>query len=285
MLARLRDYAELVRLNKPIGILLLLWPTLWALWIAADGIPNTLILIIFVLGVALMRSAGCAINDYADRDIDLHVERTKNRPLTSGRITSKEAVGVFVVLSLIAFSLVFALNPLTRWMSVGGVLLAASYPFMKRFHYLPQVHLGVAFAWAIPMAYTAQTGEFPPLSGWLLFIATILWTVVYDTMYAMADRDDDLKIGVKSSAILFGDYDRSIVAALQVLTLLTLILIGSQEELGAFYYVGLAGAMILFLYQQFLIRNREAGDCFRAFLNNNYVGMIIFAGLLIDKLK
>lgn len=284
MTSRLHDYVQLMRLDKPIGILLLLWPTLWALWIAAQGQPDSLVLLVFVLGVALMRSAGCAINDYADRDIDRHIERTKNRPLTSGRISSKEAVGIFVVLALLSFALVLALNPITRWMSVVGVLLAASYPFMKRFHYLPQVHLGVAFGWAIPMAYTAQTGQLPTSSGWLLFIANIIWTTAYDTMYAMADRDDDLKIGVKSTAILFGEFDRSIIAILQLGALLALLLVGQQEQLGIAYHAGLAAATVLALYQQFLMREREPAECFRAFLNNNYFGLVIFIGIAADYL-
>lgn len=282
MTSRLNDYVQLIRLDKPIGILLLLWPTYWALWLAAEGIPDLPVLVVFTLGVVLMRSAGCAINDYADRDIDRHIERTKNRPLTSGRISSREAVAIFIVLALLSFALVLALNPLTRWMSVVAVLLAATYPFMKRFHYLPQVHLGIAFGWAIPMAYTAQTGELPTASGWLLFLANIIWTTAYDTMYAMADRDDDLKLGVKSTAILFGEFDRSIVALLQLFTLLALLLIGIQEDLGQYFYYGLSAACILALYQQFLIRERVPGECFRAFLNNNYFGLIIFIGIACD---
>lgn len=280
--SRLNDYIQLARLDKPIGILLLMWPTLWALWIAAGGIPDLVVLVVFVLGVILMRSAGCAINDFADRDFDRHVERTKNRPLTAGRITSKEAVGIFIVLALVSFALVMALNPLTRWMSVVAVLVAATYPFMKRFHYLPQVHLGVAFGWGIPMAFTAQTGELPTITGWLLFLANIIWTTAYDTMYAMADRDDDLKIGVKSTAILFGEFDRGIVAILQFCTLLALLLIGQREDMGTAYYLGLSAAAVLALYQQFLIREREPMECFRAFLNNNYFGLVIFAGIVID---
>ncbi len=281
---RLRAYAELIRLDKPIGIYLLLWPTLWALWIAGDGFPRPTILLIFVIGVILMRSAGCAINDFADRDIDPHVERTKSRPLASGRISATEAVVIFTLLAAVAFALLIALDPLTRIMSVGGLILAASYPFMKRVHYLPQVHLGIAFAWAIPMAFTAQTGELPTTSGWLLFFATILWTTAYDTMYAMADREDDLKIGVKSTAILFGEYDRLIIGALQAGMLLSLYFVGQREQLGTFYHLGLAVAVLLSVYQQFLIRNRIPEDCFRAFLNNNYLGAAVFIGLAIDKL-
>lgn len=280
---RLGAYARLIRLDKPIGTFLLLWPTLWALWIAADGFPDPTVLAVFVAGVFLMRSAGCAINDYADREIDPHVERTRNRPLASGLISPAEALMVFAVLSLLAFALLFLLNTATRWMSLGGVLLAASYPFMKRYHHLPQVHLGVAFAWAVPMAYTAQTGEFPDQAGWLLFLAAVLWTTAYDTMYAMADREEDLAIGVKSTAILFGDADRAIIGILQALMLFALYLVGKEVGLHWPWYSGLGVAAILSLYQQFLIRQRKPRECFRAFLNNNYLGMAIFAGLAIDK--
>jgi len=279
---RLGYYARLIRLDKPIGIFLLLWPTLWALWIAAKGIPDTNVLVVFVLGVILMRSAGCAINDYADRDIDPHIERTSTRPLAAGQISTTEALVIFVLLALSAFALVMTLNPLTRWMSLGGVLLAASYPFMKRYHYLPQVHLGIAFAWAIPMAFTAQTGELPPPTGWLLFIAAILWTTAYDTMYAMADREDDIKIGVKSTAILFGEADKLIIAVLQLLFLLGIILLGQAAKLGWPFYTALGVASIFALYQQFLLRLRDPQDCFRAFLNNNWLGMILFIGIVVD---
>ena len=281
---RLGYYARLIRLDKPIGIYLLLWPTLWALWIAARGVPDLHVLAVFVLGVFLMRSAGCAINDYADRDIDPHVERTSTRPLAAGLITATEALIIFVLLAFIAFVLVMTLNTLTRWMSVVGVLLAASYPFMKRFHYLPQVHLGVAFAWAIPMAFTAQTGELPPPIGWLLFIAVILWTTAYDTMYAMADREDDLKINVKSTAILFGEADKAIIAVLQVLFLLGMLLLGKEAKLGWPYTLALILAAVFALFQQFLLRLREPQDCFRAFLNNNWLGAVIFVGIVVSYL-
>lgn len=279
---RLGYYARLIRLDKPIGIFLLLWPTLWALWIAAKGIPDTNVLVVFVLGVILMRSAGCAINDYADRDIDPHIERTSTRPLAAGQISTTEALVIFVLLALSAFALVMTLNPLTRWMSLGGVLLAASYPFMKRYHYLPQVHLGIAFAWAIPMAFTAQTGELPPPTGWLLFIAAILWTTAYDTMYAMADREDDIKIGVKSTAILFGEADKLIIAVLQLLFLLGITLLGQVAKLGWPFYTALGVASVFALYQQFLLRLRDPQDCFRAFLNNNWLGMVLFIGIVVD---
>lgn len=279
---RLKAYARLIRLDKPIGIFLLLWPTLWALWIAAEGVPNTSILAIFVAGVFLMRSAGCAINDYADRDIDPLVARTKHRPLATGTIQPKEALMLFVLLALLAFALVLMLNPITQLMSVAAVLLAASYPFMKRFHHLPQVHLGIAFAWAIPMAFTAQTGNFPSETGWLVFFAAVLWTTAYDTMYAMADREDDLSVGVKSTALLFGAADRFIVGILQVLVVFTLFLIGLKLDFRWPYWCGLAMATVFALYQQFLIQQRQPDDCFRAFLNNNYFGLAVFAGIGVD---
>ncbi len=279
---RLHDYIRLVRLDRPIGIYLVLWPTLWALWLAADGVPETRVLLVFLAGVVLMRSAGCAINDYADRDIDGHVARTRERPLAAGRITPREALAVFAVLSLIAFALVLLLNPLTIALSFGAVLLAGSYPFMKRYTHLPQAYLGAAFGWAVPMAFAAVTGEVAHAS-WLLFLATLLWALAYDTMYAMADREDDLKIGVKSSAILFGRHDRLIIGLLQLLSLSLLVLAGLSFELGLYYYLGLAAAALTNLYQQWLIRHREPMVCFRAFLNNHYFGLLVFIGLAADK--
>lgn len=274
-------YAQLVRLDKPIGILLLLWPTLTALWIAAEGWPDALVLFVFVMGVILMRSAGCAINDYADRHIDGQVERTKQRPLASGKITEKEALIVFASLSLTAFILVLFMNTLTILMSLGGILLAVSYPFMKRYHYLPQVHLGAAFGWSVPMAYTAQANEITIVT-WLLFLATILWATAYDTMYAMVDYDDDIKIGVKSTAILFGNQDKLIIAVIQILLILNLIFIGQHAELGMFYYTGIVGVSLLSAYQQYLIKDRKRELCFKAFLNNNWLGLILFMGIFLD---
>ena len=274
-------YIQLVRLDKPIGILLLLWPTLIALWIAAEGWPDPLVLFVFVMGVILMRSAGCAINDYADRHIDSKVKRTKQRPLTSGKITEKETLAVFTVLSLAAFSLVLLMNELTIWMSIGGIVLAASYPFMKRYHYLPQVHLGAAFGWAAPMAYTAQANEVTTIT-WLIFLATILWATAYDTMYAMVDYDDDIKIGVKSTAILFGNQDKLIIGIIQLLLIFNLILIGHRAELSGFYYLGLTGACVFAAYQQYLIRDRKRELCFQAFLNNNWFGLVLFVGVFLD---
>ena len=281
--SRLREYALLMRLNRPIGIFLLLWPALWALLIAGDGRPPPEIVMIFIGGVILMRSAGCVINDFADRQIDRYVARTRNRPLTSGRIRPWEAKLLFTLLSLAAFALVLLLNPLTIVLSFVGALLALTYPFMKRVTHLPQVFLGVAFGWSVPMAFAAVTDTIPPLA-WLLFTATVLWATVYDTMYAMVDRDDDIVLGVKSTAILFGDADRQIIGVLQVLLLVCLVMIGHQVGLGWYYYGSLVIAALLALYQQGLIRYREREGCFRAFLNNNWFGAVIFVGLLLDYL-
>lgn len=281
LLDRLKQYALLVRLHRPIGIFLLLWPMLWALWIAAEGRPDLLVLSVFVAGVVLMRSAGCAINDFADREIDPHVARTRERPLAAGRIRPAEALGVFAVLSATAFALVLLMNRLTVYLALVGALLAATYPFMKRLHYLPQVHLGAAFGWAVPMAFVAQTGALPAIA-WLLFTAAVLWATVYDTEYAMADREDDLKLGVKSTAILFGETDRLMVGVLQALLIACLLLVGIQAGLGVYYYAGLAAASAFFLYQHWLIRNRLPENCFRAFLNNHWFGLTVFAGIVAD---
>lgn len=281
VIQQLENYAYLIRLDRPIGILLLLWPTLWALWIAAEGFPHIGVLLVFVTGVVLMRSAGCAINDFADRKIDGHVSRTKTRPIINGKVSPKEAVWVFVTLSLIAFCLVLFMNKLTIYLSFVGAALAASYPFMKRFHFLPQVHLGAAFGWAVPMAYAAQSNEITPVA-WLLFLATVLWTTVYDTMYALADREDDIKIGVKSTAVLFGDADQVIIGILQVLLIFTLLLIGHRAGLGLFYYLGVLIAAGFAAYQQYLITDHDPKMCIEAFLNNNWFGMTIFAGIVLD---
>jgi 4-hydroxybenzoate polyprenyltransferase len=280
---RLREYALLMRLDKPIGFFLLLWPTLWALLIAGEGQPDVQVLLVFILGVLLMRSAGCVINDFADTEIDRQVTRTQNRPLAAGRISKTEAVVLFILLCLVALGLVLLLNTLTVMMSFVGVLLAASYPFMKRLTYLPQVYLGAAFGWAVPMAFAAQTGGVPPVA-WLLFTATVLWATAYDTMYAMVDRGDDLALGVKSTAILFGDSDRLIIGVIQVMVLVCLVMVGVQIGLGWFYYAGICVAAGLAFYQQRLIRYREREECFRAFLNNHWFGAAVFAGLLIDYL-
>lgn len=282
MLQRLKLYAQLTRLDKPIGTLLLLWPTLWALWLAAaPGTPSLLNLAIFIAGVVLMRSAGCAINDYADRDFDPHVARTCTRPLAAGLIRPWEALVVFAVLSLAAFGLVLLLDPLTQKLAAVGLLLAASYPFMKRIHALPQLHLGIAFAWAVPMAYSAQSGQFD-LSAWLLFLATVAWTIAYDTMYALADREDDLKIGVKSTAILFGKHDRLIIGLFQLAALLILALVGWIHDLGISYGLSLLIAVGLSLWQQWLIRDYQPAACIRAFKNNQWFGAAIFLGLIFS---
>lgn len=280
---RARVYARLMRIDRPIGTLLLLWPALWALWVAAEGVPDLHVLVVFMLGVFLMRSAGCVINDYADRAIDAHVARTKTRPFAQGEVTPREALILFAALCLIAFLLVLTLNTLTILLSFAAVVLAASYPFMKRYTYLPQIHLGMAFAWSVPMAFAAQTGAVPQ-EAWLLYIAAILWTTAYDTMYAMVDRDDDIRIGVKSTAILFGEQDRLIIGMIQALTLIVLLVAGSRFNLGGAFTVGLLAAAGLAVWQQYLIRNREPAACFRAFLNNNWFGAAIFAGIALHYL-
>ena len=281
-LDRLILYAELVRLHKPVGIFLLLWPTLWALFIAANGVPSIPILIVFVLGVVLMRSAGCAINDYADRHIDPHVSRTRMRPIARGAIQAKEAVVVFSVLLFIAFLLVILfLNKLTLYFALAGAVLAGSYPFMKRLHFLPQVHLGVAFAWSVPMAFTAVTNDFPPPIAWLIFTCAVLWTTAYDTIYAMADREEDLQIGVKSTAILFGSMDLFAIGIMQISVIACLILIGVNAKMSWVYYVAVAVGSGLFVFQQILIRHRFADRCIYAFLNNQYFGLVIFLGIVV----
>jgi len=278
---RLQAYIHLMRADRPIGTYLLLWPTLWALWIASAGVPPLDLLLIFSLGVFLTRSAGCVINDFADRHIDGHVKRTLNRPLPSGRVSEREAIYLFCGLMLVAFLLVLLTNTLTILMSLGGLILAFIYPFMKRYTHLPQVILGAAFGWAIPMAFTA-TQEALPLTAWLLYLAKLLWTVAYDTQYAMVDRDDDLKIGVKSTAILFGRHDRLIIGLLQLATLGVLLWVGQLEQLGLWYLLGLAGAAALFIYQHWLIRARERMPCFRAFLNNHYAELLVLVGLVLE---
>lgn len=275
---KLLAYHRLMRTDKPIGALLLLWPTLWALWVATPGLPPLWILAVFVAGVWLMRAAGCVVNDYADRKFDGHVKRTANRPLPSGAVTEKEARTLFVVLVLISFLLVLTLNTMTILLSVAALALAWIYPFMKRYTHLPQVVLGAAFGWSIPMAFAAVS-ETVPLSCWLMFLANILWAVAYDTQYAMVDRDDDLKIGIKSTAILFGRQDKLIIGILQVAVLLLMVAIGYLNGLGGAFYAAVAAAGVLFIYQQKLIVHRDRDACFKAFLNNNYVGLVLFLGL------
>lgn len=276
---RVREYGLLMRVDRPIGTLLLLWPTLWALWVAGEGRPDPYITLVFVIGVFVMRSAGCVINDFADRELDPHVARTRTRPLAAGRVSAREALLLFLFLCLVALGLVLTLNRLTLLLSLVAVPLAAAYPFMKRYTYLPQVHLGVAFGWAVPMAFAAETAGVPPVA-WLILTGVVLWAVAYDTMYAMVDRDDDIYVGVKSTAILFGELDRLMIGIVQICFFLVMLLVGDQLELGLYYNLGLAVAAGLATYQQYLIRAREPAACFKAFLNNNWLGAAIFAGLV-----
>ncbi|BAU77286.1 4-hydroxybenzoate octaprenyltransferase [Metapseudomonas furukawaii] len=278
---RAMDFIQLTRLDKPIGIYLLLWPTLWALVIAGEGSPSLANLVIFILGVNLMRAAGCVINDYADRNFDGHVSRTRARPLASGRVTPREALVFFAVLVALSFVLVLFTNATTLWLSFGGLALAACYPFMKRYTYYPQVVLGAAFSWGMPMAFTAETGELSA-AVWLLYIANLLWTVAYDTYYAMTDREDDLKIGVKSTAILFGDADRLIIAILQGSALLCLLLAGNRFELGLYFHLGLAVAAACFAWEYHSTRTRDPQACFKAFLHNHWAGLAILVGIVAD---
>lgn len=280
---RLPAFIQLTRLNRPIGVYLLLWPTISALWIAAAGWPDLHLLFIFVLGTWVMRSAGCAINDFADKDFDGDVLRTRERPLIIGTITRREAFLTFTALCLVGLVLLLFTNRLTILWSLGAVAVTALYPFMKRYTHLPQVVLGVAFSWGILMAFTAQMGEVPP-AVWLLFVANCLWTVAYDTQYAMVDREYDLQIGVKSTAVLFGEADRMIIGILQGMFLLAMVLAGQQFELGIFFHLGLVTALLLFIHQQRLIRHREPDGCFQAFLNNHWVGAAIFAGIFLHYL-
>jgi 4-hydroxybenzoate polyprenyltransferase len=281
LVAQLREYALLMRLDRPIGILLLLWPTLWALWIAGAGRPDPQVFLVFVAGVVLMRSAGCVMNDFADRRIDPHVERTRERPLARGAVSPLEALLLAAALGAIAFGLVLTMNRLTVMLALAGAVLTIAYPFLKRVTHLPQVWLGAAFGWSVPMAFAAQTGGVPRVA-WLMFIAVILWAVVYDTMYAMVDREDDLKLGVRSTAILFGDSDRHMIGAIQGMLLLALWLVGHQAGLGGWYVGALGLAAAFSIWQQYLIRERRPEDCFRAFLNNNYYGMAVFVGIVLD---
>jgi len=280
-MARLLEYARLMRLDRPIGFWLLLWPALWALWISADGRPSERVFAIFIAGTFLMRAAGCVINDYADRRIDPHVRRTAARPLARGAVSPAEALAIFVVLASAALLLLVPLAPLTRLFALVGGALAVIYPFLKRFFPLPQAWLGAAFSWSVPMAFAEQAGGVPA-SAWLLFTAAVLWTMVYDTMYAMVDREDDLAIGVRSSAVLFGRADRIVVALMQLGSLALLAIVGQLSALGRWYWLGFAVAVTLALREQWLIRDREPTACFQAFLNNNYFGMAVFVGIALD---
>lgn len=281
--ARLDAYEKLVRLDKPIGILLLLWPTLWALWLARRAMPHPLVLWIFILGTVLMRSAGCAVNDFADRRFDAEVERTRNRPLARGAIRPWEALAVAAVLALAAFGLVVNFNNLTIALSVAALAISATYPFTKRFFWMPQAYLGVAFGFGIPMAFAAQLDALPPLA-WLLLLANIFWTVAYDTEYAMVDRSDDLRIGIRTSAILFGRYDVIAVMACYSCFLLTLAGIGVWQRYGPAYFAGLVAAGAIAWYHYRLIRERSREGCFKAFLHNNWIGAAVFAGIVADTL-
>jgi 4-hydroxybenzoate polyprenyltransferase len=279
---RTRAFLELMRFNKPVGTLLLLWPTLWALWIAADGFPSIAVLIIFVLGVIVMRAAGCVINDYADRKVDGGVARTRNRPLVDGRIDPQEALILFGGLCFSAFFLVLMTNRLTIALSFGGVAIATIYPFVKRYSHLPQVVLGAAWAWSIPMAYAAQTGTLVK-EIWVLYFAVVLWTVAFDTFYAMVDRKDDVKVGIKSTAILFGDLDLFWIGVLQALTLLGLVVTGDAFKLGMIYFSGVLAVGLLFIYQQIIARHRQPEACFKAFRNNQWVGVVLFIAIVVDR--
>jgi 4-hydroxybenzoate polyprenyltransferase len=274
----LHEYGLLTRLNRPIGILLLLWPVLWALWIAAGGVPDLKLLVIFVAGTVLTRSAGCVINDFADRDFDPHVRRTRDRPLAARRVSPYEALVLFAVLMLAALVLVLQLDGLTLRLSLVAAGLAISYPFVKRFFPAPQLYLGIAFGWGVPMAFAATTGGIPKV-GWLVFLVTVLWAGIYDTLYAMVDRDDDLLIGIRSTAILFGDMDRVAIGIMQLVMVWGLVLVGQNLDFSLTYYAGVVAAALLFGWQQWLARDRSRDQCFRAFLNNNYVGLALFLGI------
>jgi 4-hydroxybenzoate polyprenyltransferase len=279
-LATLKPYWELMRFHRPIGILLLLWPTYWALWLAAEGLPNWNTLFIFTIGVIAMRAAGCIINDIADRHIDGHVKRTENRPLVSGAVSVKSAYYLLAGITAIALVAVLFTNRLTIYMAMIAAVLAFFYPFMKRYTHLPQVVFGMAFSMSIPMAFAAQTGELNP-SLWLLYTTSVLWTVAYDTFYAMTDREYDKRIGVKSTAILFEENDRVITASIQLLAIIGWLMVGQRFELGLFYYAGITTALGLMTYQQWIIRHRQPTACFAAFIHNQWVGMTVFIGILL----
>ena len=279
-LAQLHNYVRLMRLDKPIGIWLLLWPTLWALWLAGEGHPDAGVFVVFVVGVVVMRSAGCVLNDYADRHIDPYVERTRLRPIASGAVSPVEALTLFVALSLIAIGLATLLNRPAQILALVGALLTIVYPFIKRVISIPQFVLGAAFGWAVPMAFAAQTGEASQL-GWLVFGCALIWATVYDTFYAMVDRDDDINVGVKSTAILFGDADLFVIGGLQMLLLVSLLFVGQMAELGSWYFASVGFSALLMAYHQWLARGRTRDGCFKAFLNNHYIGMIIFIGIVL----
>ncbi len=280
LLNQLRNYVLLTRLNRPVGIWLLLWPTLWALWLAGKGHPDSGLFVVFAIGVVVMRSAGCVLNDFVDRNIDAYVERTRHRPIPSGAVAPLEALALFVALSLIAIGLATLLNRQAQMLAAVGAVLTIVYPFIKRYISVPQFFLGAAFGWAVPMAFAAQTGQTPQLA-WILFLAALIWATVYDTFYAMVDREDDLKIGVQSTAIMFGDADLFIVGALQGLMLVALVFAGNMAELGPWYYFSLLVAAVFMAWHQWLARNRDRDGCFNAFLHNHYIGMVVFIGIVL----
>ncbi|MDJ0916293.1 MAG: 4-hydroxybenzoate octaprenyltransferase [Woeseiaceae bacterium] len=280
LVAQLSNYGKLIRIDRPVGIYLLLWPTLWALWVASDGNPSEGLFAIFVVGVIVMRSAGCVLNDYVDRNIDPYVERTRSRPIASGAVSPAEALTLFVALALIAIGLASMLNRQAQLLTIVAAVLTLVYPFIKRYVSVPQFILGAAFGWAVPMAFAASTGDTPRVA-WLMFGAALVWAVIYDTFYAMVDREDDLKIGVKSTAILFGDADLFIIGVLQVVMLLALTLIGTQVGLGFWYFLSLIVAAGMMVYHQRLAKDRERDGCFKAFLHNHYIGMVVFIGIAL----
>ncbi len=280
LISQLRNYGKLMRIDKPIGIWLLLWPTLWALWLAGEGSPEQGLFVVFMLGVVVMRSAGCVLNDFVDRKIDPYVERTRTRPIASGAVAPLEALILFTALGLVAVGLATMLNRPAQLLAIVGAVLTVAYPFIKRFISIPQFILGAAFGWAVPMAFAAQTGETPELA-WLVFGTAMIWAVIYDTFYAMVDREDDLKVGVKSTAILFGEVDLFVIAGLQALMLLALLLIGLRANLGLWYYLSIAVAAALMAYHLWLARDRQPAGCFAAFLHNHYIGMVVFIGIAL----
>ena len=280
LVTQLRNYAKLMRFDKPIGIWLLLWPTLWALWLAGEGRPDQGLFVVFVIGVVVMRAAGCVLNDYADRKIDPYVERTRTRPIASGAVAPFEALTLFAALALVAIGLASMLNQLAQLLAVVGGVLTVAYPFVKRYLSIPQFVLGAAFGWAVPMAFAAQTGEISELA-WLVFGTAMIWAVIYDTFYAMVDREDDKKIGVKSTAILFGEVDLFVIAGLQLLMLIALVLIGYRAGLGSWYYLSVLVAAGLMGWHQWLARDRQPAGCFAAFLNNHYIGLAVFIGIVL----
>jgi 4-hydroxybenzoate polyprenyltransferase len=280
LVGQLRNYGKLMRVDKPVGIWLLLWPTLWALWLAGEGTPDQGLFVVFVIGVVIMRSAGCVLNDYADRKIDPYVERTRTRPIASGRVAPAEALVLFVALSLIAIGLATMLNRPAQLLAIVAGGLTVAYPFVKRFVSVPQFVLGAAFGWAVPMAFAAQTGEIPELA-WLVFGTAVIWAVIYDTFYAMVDREDDLKVGVKSTAILFGEVDIFVIAGLQLLMLVALVLMGYRANLGLWYFLSVMISGMMMAYHLWLARDRQPASCFAAFLHNHYIGMTIFIGIVL----